>query len=202
MKKVEEPPILYFSDLDLSKEYTYADYLKWNFKERLELIKGTIFKMNPAPSTNHQLIATNLTSLLWSHFKGKVCKVFAAPFDVRLVLGKEEIAITTVVQPDITVVCDGSKLDERGCLGAPDLIVEILSPGNSKKEMRQKFELYEEAGVKVYWIIQPADKTLFSYVLNKEGKYIGLPPKIEDDILQSELFPNLAIDLKEVFEGL
>lgn len=136
-----------FSDLDLSKTYTYADYLKWQFDERLELIKGKIFKMSPAPSSNHQDIAIKVSSELYYHLKGKSCKVFAAPFDVRLSIKINDEQVVNVVQPDICVICDLSKIDARGCIGAPDIIVEILSPGNNTKELQNKYEVYEEAGV-------------------------------------------------------
>nr|WP_240049200.1 Uma2 family endonuclease [Mucilaginibacter psychrotolerans] len=135
------------SDLDINKTYTYADYLKWTFDERLELIKGKIFKMSPAPGSVHQIIFGAVFNSLYNHLKGKPCKVFSAPFDVRL---KKRFSdnkdITTVVQPDVCVVCDPAKIDIRGCLGAPDIMVEILSPGNNKKELQNKYEVYEEAG--------------------------------------------------------
>src|ERR1700733_7887807 len=135
--KVEEP--------DPSYSYTYADYLKWKFEERLELFRGRIYKLG-APNTKHEEVSINLASQLFIFLKGKKCKVFSAPFDVRLPVKnkKKDDEINTVVQPDISVICDENKLDEKGCCGAPDLIVEILSPGNSKKEVRLKYELYEE----------------------------------------------------------
>ena len=127
--------------------YTYADYLMWKIKDRLELLKGKIFQMG-APSLTHQTVSMNFSRLLSNYFYKTPCKLFAAPFDVRLAKkGEKDNEVYTVVQPDLCVVCDADKLDERGCWGAPDLIIEILSPGNSKKEMLNKYELYEEAGV-------------------------------------------------------
>jgi Uma2 family endonuclease len=127
--------------------------------------------------------------------------VFSAPFDVRLTrkakASHEEI--TTVVQPDLCVICDLSKLDERGCLGAPDLVIEILSSGNSKKEMREKFEVYQESGVREYWLVNPTDENVIIYTLNEQGIYIGLAPYIAGDMLRSAIFPELLIDLGEVF---
>src|SRR4051794_27582693 len=142
--KVEEP--------DPSYSYTYADYIQWKFEERLELFRGRIYKL-AAPNTKHQEVSINLSTELFVLLKGSKCKVFHAPFDVRLPVKnrKKDNEISTVVQPDICVICDETKLDERGCCGAPDLVVEILSPGNSRKEIRLKHELYEEAGVKEYW---------------------------------------------------
>jgi len=155
--------------------------------------------MSPVPSRSHQSIAANLTGIFYNNFKNKSCKFYPAPFDVRLVSAKtNDEKVSTVVQPDICVVCDQAKLDDRGCNGAPDLVIEILSPGNTKKEMGIKFELYEEAGVKEYWIVEPADKTIFVYTLQGR-KYIGLKPQTEDDIIKSPLFPELNFKLGELF---
>ena len=189
------------NEVDLNKTYTYADYLTWQFKEKLELIKGKIFKMSPAPSTTHQKASGNLHGLIWNKFKGNQCNLFAAPFDVRLIDKKKSTLdqdIFTVVQPDLCVICDETKIDERGAIGAPDLVIEILSPGNSNKEMKYKFDLYEEAGVLEYWIVNPADKTVFIYVL-KENQFIGMHPLIEEDTMQSRLFPDLDFQLAEIF---
>lgn len=120
--------------------YTYADYLKWKFEERLELFKGKIFKMS-APNTKHQVVAGNIYVRLRNQMSNQKCSIFIAPFDVRLPdrNKKRDNEITTVVQPDLCIVCDETKIDERGCCGAPDLVIEILSPGNSQKEVRLKF---------------------------------------------------------------
>lgn len=190
-----------FNDLDLDKKYSYADYLTWKFQERLEIIKGKIFKMSPAPSTFHQRISSNLIGILWSEFKNHPCRLFSAPFDVRLLDKKKSTLdkdVFTVVQPDLCVICDEDKLDTRGAFGAPDLVIEILSPGNSNKEMKYKFDLYEEAGVLEYWIVNPENKTLFVYVL-QEDKFIGLHPLIEEDKITSPLFPQLDFILEEIF---
>ncbi len=122
-----------FSDLDLTKTYSYADYLTWSFNERLELIKGKIFKMSSALSRNHQEVSITIGSELKVFLKGKPCKVYSAPFDVRISRQKEDRQIITVLQPDICVVCDLTKLDVKGCLGSPDIVVEILSPGKSER---------------------------------------------------------------------
>jgi len=105
----------------------------------------------------------------------------------------------SVVQPDLCVICDPSKLDERGCAGAPDLIIEILSLGNSRTEMRDKFELYQEAGVLEYWIVNPSEKMIQIFQLNEQSRYIGLPPVVEGDILTTPIVPNLEVDVTEVF---
>ncbi len=191
---------LTFETLDLTKQYSYADYLKFQFKERLEILKGYIYKMSPAPSRMHQDLLLNLTSVFLKTFKNKPCKFYFAPFDVRLPLKKNDNSskIDTVLQPDLCVICDLSKLDDRGCLGAPDLIVEILSPGNSKREMALKFDIYQEAGVKEYWIVQPEYESVFIYVLEND-KFIGKAPVVYPNTLQSSLFPDLKVDLNEIF---
>lgn len=186
--------------LDFSKRYSYADYLKWQISERLELIKGYIMRMS-APSRERQKISWNLEREMDKYFYGKPCEIYHAPFDVRLPRfdEKNDKEVYTVVQPDICVVCDESKLDKRGCIGAPDLIVEILSPGNTKKEMKEKFEIYEETGVREYWMVDIADKIVLVYTLDQQGKFIGHRPFIEDETLYSIIFPELAIDLTRVF---
>ncbi len=190
-----------FKDLDLNKTYSYADYLTWKFQERLEIIKGKIFKMSPAPSMVHQKIASNLHGILWNYFRKHQCRLFSAPFDVRLFDKKKSTKdndIFTVVQPDLCVIYNEEKLDTRGAFGAPDLVIEILSPGNSDKEMKYKFDLYEEAGVLEYWIVNPENKTLLVYVLQK-NKFVGLHPLIEEDKISSSLFPELDFILEEIF---
>jgi Uma2 family endonuclease len=186
-----------FSDLDLTKTYNYSDYLLWQFSERVELIKGFINKMSPAPSSSHQKISANLSGVFYENLKRSSCNFYAAPFDVRLPIESANKG-TTVVQPDLCIICDESKLDKRGCNGAPDLIVEIVSQSNSKHDVKTKFELYQEAGVLEYWIIEPYDKILFVYTLI-DGKYIGLQPQTEGDIINSPLFPDLEITLDDVF---
>lgn len=130
---------------DLSGTYSYADYLTWTWDEMAELIRGKVYKMSPAPGSLHQRISTELLRQIANFLKGKKCNVFSAPFDVRLpdtAAEKANQKITTVVQPDLCVICDPEKIDERGCLGAPDLIIEILSKHTAVKDLRDKFEVY------------------------------------------------------------
>ena len=177
--------------------YTYADYVLWKIKDRLEILKGKIFKMSPAPAISHQKISGNLYGEMYHYFKGKSCKLFAAPFDV--VLKNKKGIEDSVVQPDICVVCDSKKLEnDKHCLGAPDLIIEILSPGNTKKEMRDKYELYEEAGVYEYWVVRPIDKEITQFVLEND-KYRALPPIIEGDMISSAKFPELTVATEDIF---
>lgn len=185
------------SQLDPNGTYTYADYLLWKFKERVELFKGKIFTMSPASAGVHQEVLRNLYDTFSRVFRGQKCKLYFAPFDVRL--PSKDGKITTVVQPDLCVVCDIEKLDDKGCLGAPDLVVEIVSPGNSKREMKNKLNLYEEAGVLEYWVVLPSEKAIFIYVL-EEGKYRPLKPIFEGEIFASVLFPELEVDADQVFE--
>jgi Uma2 family endonuclease len=185
--------------LDPNGTYTYADYLLWQFTERVELLRGKIRKM-AAPSRKHQDISTGLTRLFANALWKSPCKVYVAPFDVRLTKTQNDQEVITVVQPDLSVVCDPSKLDDRGCNGAPDLIVEILSPGNSRTEMRDKFDLYQEAGVLEYWVVSPIEKTIQVWKLNDQGHYIGQPPTVEGDILTTPIIPNLEVPVTEIFE--
>lgn len=184
------------NQLDPDKTYTYADYLLWKFKERIELFKGKIFKMSPAPARIHQKILLNITRIFDDFFKNNPCELYFAPFDVRFPNEKGEIL--TVVQPDLCIICDLTKLDDRGCVGAPDLIVEILSPGNSKKEMDNKFSIYEEFGVKEYWLVHPIDKMVQVFVL-ENGKYIGLKPFTEGQIITAKIFPELRFSVDDIF---
>jgi Uma2 family endonuclease len=193
------------SELDLNKQYTYADYLTWRFSERVELIKGWIHKMTPAPLRKHQRVSGNVFGEIWSYIKKnkKECQVFDAPFDVRLVKNKGKNGeINTVVQPDICVICDKTKLDRRGCVGAPDLIVEILSASTSKKDYNEKYNLYEENGVKEYWIVSPSEESVEVFLL-KDGKYYseGVYTELDGfEEVQVGIFPDLKLKLSEIFE--
>lgn len=191
------------SDLDLSKTYNYADYLQWKFEERIELIKGHIFKMSPAPSSAHQEIAVEITRVLANYLRGNLCKVFSAPFDVRLTRkARNNHDLITVVQPDICVVCDRSKIDERGCLGAPDIVVEILSPGNNKKELQNKYDVYEESGVLEYWIVSPQDKTFLKYTLTADGTYSASKLMTSGSDITTPILPGFVMSLEDVFKEL
>ena len=186
-----------FSDLDLSKTYTYSDYLMFTFSERVELIKGFILKMSPAPSRFHQEVSQNLSGCFYENFKRKPSRVFVAPFDVRLPIQSAK-KDSTVVQPDLCIICDEQKLDDKGCNGSPDLIVEIISPNNSKHDIHTKFNLYQEAGVLEYWIVDPTDKIVLVYTL-RNNEYVGLAPLAEGSYIKSPLFPELNIALDDVF---
>ena len=190
------------ADLDLNKIYTYADYLKWTFEERVELIKGKIFKMSPAPSRRHQDLSSFLHVAIGNYLKGRNCKVYSAPFDVRLPRkSKDDKDIITVLQPDICVICDKSILDAKGCLGAPDIVVEILSPSNNVTELENKYEIYLEAGVKEYWIVSPQDKTFLIYTL-QNGAYMPSRLMVAGHIATSSVLPGFSLDLTSLFESM
>ncbi len=189
------------SQLDPSRRYSYADYLTWKFQERVELFKGWLARMG-APSSTHQHISSELHFQLRGFLKKGPCRVYAAPFDVRLPDSLKSTAdetIYTVVQPDLCVICDPAKIDKRGCLGAPDWIIEILSPGNNKNEIQAKFRLYEEAGVQEYWIVQPGDQTTLVFDLKAEEGYRLRMVYANDDQIPCGLFPDLKVDMTEVF---
>ena len=190
-------------ELDLAfNNYSYADYLTWTMDEMVELIKGKVFKISPAPKKIHQKISWNLSREIGVHLKDKKCQAFSAPFDVRLPLkSRRNEDIFTVVQPDICIICDKEKLDDAGCIGAPDIIIEILSKGNNKKELKNKYEVYEESGVKEYWIIHPEEQTL---IINKlvDGKYIPSRLLTTGDEITTHILPEFVLNLNDVFDNL
>ncbi len=183
-----------------NEKFTYADYRAWDENQRWEIIDGFAYDMNPAPNTKHQTILMNLLSGFYNYLKGKPCKVFPAPFDVRFSkIGAKDEEVENVVQPDISVICNPVRLDEKGANGAPDLIVEILSPSTSKKDMGIKSFLYQRFGVREYWIVDPASDSVLVYLLDDTGKFDTFE-YISTDIVRVSIFPDLEINLSEVFE--
>ena len=183
-----------------NERYTYADYLTWPEDERWEIIDGVAY-MQAAPTPTHQEILMELARQIANYLTGKPCKVYPAPFCVRLTKDDERKneGITKVVEPDITVVCDKSKIDEKGCNGAPDMIIEIVSPSSTKRDRFIKFNAYEKAGIKEYWIVEPDVKIVSVFVLQHNGSYGRQNVYSEEDQIQVNLFPNLTIDLKSIF---
>jgi len=180
--------------------YTYADYLTWSDGERWELIHGVAYNMTPAPGRRHEEITVELVLQFGPYLKGKGCKVFTAPFDVRLPSqGESDETTTSVVQPDLLVVCDPAKLDDRGCKGAPDLVIEILSLHTSSKDLKEKFLLYESAGVEDYWVVHPAEQTVLVFRRGADGKYDRPERYTSDDRVRVGFLPQLEIDLGVVF---
>ena len=190
-------------NLEINKRYTYADYLTWMDDVRRELYNGFIKMMTPAPSRKHQEISINLVRIYSNYLFRKKCKIYHAPSDVRLLKNmrsKDDKVIYTVVQPDIYVVCDLSKLDDRGCLGAPDFVIEIVSAKNSKRDVKDKFEIYQEHGVREYWIVNPNDENITVFVLDEKGKFQFSGMYAGDDKIPVNIFKgDLSIDLTEVF---
>ena len=181
--------------------YTYKDYALWPDEERWELINGEAYNMSPAPSRLHQEISGSLFTGIYNYLKDKSCKVYHAPFDVRLPEGNEpEEDIITVVQPDIAVICDQSKLDDKGCKGSPDLIMEIVSPHTVSKDMKEKLALYEKHGAKEYWIIHPMDKLAIVYRLQKDKQYVKPDIYSEDNTIESDVLTGFSVDLKTIFQ--
>ena len=182
------------------ERYTYRDYLNWDDGERWELIDGVPYNMTPAPNRAHQGISGALFRQISNFLLDKPCQVYAAPFDVLLLEGDESQGdMTTVVQPDISVICDSDKLDDAGCVGAPDLIVEILSPSTARRDRKEKFIRYERAGVKKYWLVDPDSKTVTVFSLGLDSRY-GRPDVYGDDeLIVVGILPGLEIDLSLVF---
>jgi Uma2 family endonuclease len=182
---------------EMDQPFTYADYKAWELKEgeRFELIEGAAYAMS-APNAYHQSILLALAAGFYNFFQDKPCKAYPAPYDVRLFYEEDE-SDDTVVQPDISIICDAKKRGEEGCRGAPDLVVEILSPSNTATEMARKFELYRRAGVQEYWIVIPEDKSIQTYRFYEDRIKPGVYQK--QDTLSAGLFPGLAIPLEPVF---
>lgn len=190
-------------DINLGGRYTYADYVKWQLDEYVELIKGKVFKMSPASLSQHQVLEHRLDVELGYYLKKKTCKVFPAPFDVRLTTDglMDDEQITTVVQPDLCIVCDPSKIDRRGCLGSPDMIIEVLSSSTAKKDLDEKYHLYEESGVKEYWVVFPEEKVISVYLLNEEKLEYELVKHFEKgEKVKVNVLENLVIDLDDIFD--
>jgi Uma2 family endonuclease len=156
------------------KRYSYADYLAWDEEAKYELINGKLFDMSPAPNRDHQKVSMNIIRLLLDFYTKRGCDLYHAPFDVRFPETKKggDKETYTVVQPDICVFCDLSKLDDKGAIGAPDLIVEILSPATAQKDLQDKYKLYEAHKVPTYWIVHPEEKLLEVFKLNDKNQYL------------------------------
>lgn len=199
IEQVEEP--------DPSLTYTYSDYYNWNFLERLELLRGKIIRLY-SPTTQHQEICGKLHFEVYSFLRGKTCRVFIPPFDVRLPVKnrKRDNEVTTVVQPDLSVFCDPAKIDRRGACGAPDLLVEILHeeptlrfPGNSRYERQRKYDVYQEAGVKEYWIVDPPKERILVSILQEDGRFGPAVFYSGNQLLQPVSLPSFSIEAREVF---
>jgi len=176
------------------RRYTYSDYLEWDDDQRWELVDGVPFLMS-APSRWHQKISSNLHGMLYNILKGKTCEIYSAPFDVRL---NADTLDNTVVQPDILVICDREKLDDAGCKGAPDFIIEILSPSTTNRDRFLKFDLYRKVGVREYWIVEVDAKKVSAHILSNEDYITRIYGETESAPIS--VLDNCTIDLAEVFD--
>jgi Uma2 family endonuclease len=188
--------------MKLDRHYTYADYRTWPDDERWELIHGVAWNMSAAPATGHQRISALLLARIHAFLGAGPCEVLAAPVDVFLPADPDqpEDDVDTVVQPDIVVFCDPAKATVRGIRGAPDWVIEILSPYTSRKDMKEKLELYEESGVKEYWILDPGNRYVHVYRLGETG--YGEPAvHVEPAVVESATCEGLSFPLAEVFRA-
>ncbi len=185
---------------NLQHKYTYADYAQWSGDERWELIDGAAYAMT-GPLRIHQEVVSELGRQIGNFLQGKPCRVYVAPFDVRMPREDEDDSkVETVVQPDLSIICDKSKLDKLGCRGAPDWIVEVLSPSTALKDMNTKRSLYEQHGVQEYWIIHAEDRWLMVYTLDAQRKY-GQPGVFGmDEPTAVQRLPDLSIDWSFMIE--
>ena len=184
--------------------YTYGDYRGWPDEERWELIDGVAWNMSPAPGLRHQRVLIALGTMIKNFLDERLCEVLVAPFDVMLPESPDEQqdSIRTVVQPDLSVICDASKLSERGCTGAPDWVVEILSPHTSRKDFIEKLSLYERHGVREYWIVDPGNQYVHAYCLAAEGGYPKAPAVyIAGDRAESTVLEGFTVELSDLFAG-
>lgn len=182
------------------KKYIYADYLTWPEDEKWEIIDGIPY-LKAAPAPLHQEILMELSRQIANYLKDKPCKIYPAPFCVRLPQGyeKNDNEVNNIVEPDISIVCTESKIDDQGCNGAPDMIIEIISPSSTKKDRVIKFNMYEKAGVKEYWIVEPEQKLASVFLLQDNNRFSRPDMYTDEDSIKVSLFPDLIIDLKLVF---
>lgn len=184
----------------VEKCYTYADILSWDEDVRAEIIDGELYMM-AEPSTDHQIVSGELFGQIWTFLRDKPCQVFHAPFGVRLFEqeGDTHDKVDTVVEPDIVVICDKKKIDKRGCKGAPDLVIEILSPSNERHDRLVKFNLYQRAKVREYWIVNPQSGTVEVMLPDENGKLTISEVYSRKDTAPVTVLPGCIIDLTKVF---
>ncbi|OLN29832.1 Uma2 family endonuclease [Desulfosporosinus metallidurans] len=184
------------------QKYTYTDYVTWPEDKPMELIDGVPYAMTPAPSRIHQKISVELVRQISTYLHGKTCEVYAAPFDVRLTdINEADEEINNVVQPDISIICDQEKLDDKGCKGNPDLVMEIISPSSISMDYIKKLYLYEKYSVREYWIIHPIDKIVMVYKLIQNGKFARPEVYQIDETIKLGIFDDFTISLANVFRG-
>lgn len=197
------PAITSVTDLDPNGTYSYADYVGWRFEELVELWRGKVMRRMSGPTDAHQAVVGNLFGLLHSYLRRQPCQVRVAPYDVRLPkhgTTADDAAIYTVVQPDICVICDVSKIEPRGCLGAPDLVLEVTSPRTAARDWKGKFDLYEESGVKEYWIVMPQENDIAVFVRDAATRRFELAGEYgSPGPIACATLPNLQLDWLDIF---
>lgn len=190
-------PLAY--QLDTKQRYTYQDYLRWPDDVRYELLDGEAFMMS-APSTQHQRVIRELVTQLTIALRGKSCEVFPAPFDVCLAhADAADDQINNVVQPDISVICDSHKIHDKGCKGAPDWIIEVLSPSTASHDLIRKLRQYEHHGVREYWVVHPVDRVVMMWQLGGDGRYGAVLIEETRGAQASALFPELVLEWDVLF---
>ena len=181
------------------ERHTYGDYVTWPDDERWEIIEGVAHAMTPAPTSRHQVILGELFFQVRRQLQGRTCRAYLAPFDVRLPGGDHDDSLDdTVVQPDLSVICDRAKVDAKGCRGAPDLVVEISSPSTASRDQLEKAALYEKNGVREYWIVHPADRLVYIRRLEEDG-FGPILVRAAEGPLESAAVSDLVVDLEALF---
>ena len=184
----------------LKERFSYADYLNWPDDERWEIIDGIAYDMSPAPTPRHQNVSMKLSLMIGNFLEGKPCDIYAAPFDVKLSDETMDELVDTVIQPDLSVICDMDRLDERGYNGAPTLVVEILSKSTASKDLAEKYFLYEKHGVKEYLIVNTWAETVTSHQLDEQGQFSHPTTYSNEDHMPVSVLAGLTIDLSKVFK--
>jgi Uma2 family endonuclease len=186
------------------RRYLYRDYKTWPEDERWELIDGVAWNMSPAPSMGHQALSVELVHAIRLFLGKGGCRVFAAPFDVLLPEdpGQAEDEVPSVVQPDLAIICDLSRLRSFGCLGAPDWVIEILSPYTSRRDIAEKRSLYERHGVREYWVIDPGNRYVHVYLRGEAGRYADPAVHVGAATVRSTVCPGFELGVKELFAAI
>ncbi len=186
----------------LNGHHSETEHLNWQTEEYASVLQGNLARMAAAPPREHQDIAGRIFSDIEHYLRRKACKVYIAPFDVRLqhTEGEKKSSVRTVVQPDVCIVGNVQKLDRRGCNGAPDTIIEVLAPGNMNRDVKEKYALYEEYGVPEYWMVSPGEMTVMVYLMGADGRYVLSGEYIQPGDIPVQSLPGFSLQWEEIFE--